>query len=145
MLLQMRSSNGHPDVDAAWVAALRRPGFPGSASKPRRWNPSPHVASSSISSSAPSASLPQSGSRRGMHDLLFNACEHALGARAWVELLHRHGFDWVCMDSPAAVLEAAANSSASDMRSWSAAKREAFEEAHPFAFGGMYEFWFVAR
>lgn len=81
----------------------------------------------------------------GLHDLLFNACEHALGAQAWAELLDRHGFGWVCMDPPRSVLEFAAATSGPDVNSWGPTQWAAFEQRHPFAFGGMYEFWFVAR
>lgn len=84
-------------------------------------------------------------SASGLHDLLFNACEHALGACAWVELLDRHDFNWICMDPPGAALQAAMATAGQAAATWTPAQWESFEERHPFAFAGMYEFWFSAR
>jgi SAM-dependent methyltransferase len=83
---------------------------------------------------------PDLHSASGVHDLLFNACEHSLGAVAWTELLTRHGFELVCMDPPQATLVAAgAGSSLWGPREWEACERE-----HPDAFASMYVFWFAA-
>lgn len=84
---------------------------------------------------------PDFHSASGLHDLLFNACEHSHGALAWTQLMERHGFRLVCMDPPAATLALAGEGS----QHWSPAQWEDFEREHPYAFASMYEFWFVAR
>ncbi|HVZ43211.1 MAG TPA: class I SAM-dependent methyltransferase [Ramlibacter sp.] len=83
---------------------------------------------------------PDLHSASGLHDLLFNACEHALGAVDWVSLIARHGFELVCIDPPAATLAAAGPAAGH----WGPREWEAFERDHPDAFASMYEMWFRA-
>jgi len=81
----------------------------------------------------------------GCRDLLLNARERVYDLPEMVAEARAAGFDWLALQAPPAVAEAASRQFGRPAEQLTVAQWHAFEAVQPQSFGGMFEAWFLRR